>query len=174
MVDKVTISLGAIRDRESGNVFCAAVLVYKDHHARLNDIFPSNGEYTNMSGGLAHIAARALNRLHRKCIVDLRMACQTKEFLTNLEIASGYRKGSKESIVGRNKDAFESLVRAINTHVEAGQVQVSWKPEDGYCYEVSEMATSFRDTWKENLNIPDIPSADMAAVQESLSHGGHR
>lgn len=148
----VKIAVSASRDRQSGHVFCAAILEYKGEQARLNGILPCRSDapehYVSMAAGLAYITRQALLRLNRKCEVKVYSGTNMDDFTRNLEIVSGYRKAPK----GNNEatiNAFNGLLHAINLNVEKGAIKFAWEPEDVLVSEVTATSESFKEVFLE-------------------------
>lgn len=150
--DVVKIAVSASRERESGHVFCAAILEYQGQSARLNGILPCRGagseNYVSMSAGLAFITRQALLRLNRKCHVKVFSGTNMDDFNRNLEISAGYRKAPKGDMKAIT-NTFDALVHAINLNVEKGDIKFAWEPEDSLVNEATATSESFRDIFIE-------------------------
>lgn len=155
MPKTVYIAVGAKRDAETGNVFCAATLSYEgaetDYKARFTDILTraiAQSE-TSVSGGLAYVLRKSLNRLTEPCIVRVRIGQATDEITRCMTIYAGAMSKGAHKLKPINLAVYPELIKTINGHVSGGNIQIGREDDNPLVVEVNEMAESFRQDWLE-------------------------
>lgn len=155
MPKTVYIALGAKRDAETGNVFCAATLSYEgaetDYKARFTDILTRRiaQSETTVSGGFAYALRKALNRLTEPCIVRVRIGHATDELTRCMTAYCGALNKTAQKLAPINVAVYPELIRTINGRVSGGNIQIGREDDNPLVIEVNEMAESFKQDWLE-------------------------
>lgn len=155
----VHIAASAVRDRETGHVFCAAIMSWpagENERVFLRDILSgSDNSYINTAGGLAHIVAEAMGRLTRRCTVRVQIDTPPQEFSKFLELSAGSRKPTAHEAKLLNEmkktcGLFDRLVASIEAHTNKGSsagFSVTQVANDDAVCEAKSYATAYRDGW---------------------------
>ena len=158
--DIVHIAASAVRDRETGHVFCAAILSWpagQNERVFLRDILSGSGDgssYINTSAGLAHIVSVAMGRLSRRCSVKVQIDVAPTEFMKFMELTNGSRKPTAHEAkllqeMHRTRDMFSKLAASIEQRTLSNGLRfsvVKASDDDAVC-EVRSYASAYRDGW---------------------------
>ncbi len=167
----VHIAAAAVRDRETGHVFCAAIMSWPAGHSEqifLRDIVrgdPSGeGGYINAAGGLAYIVSESMKKLTRRCVVRVHVDVDPGEFIRSLELATGSRKANAHEArllkdMRKPREMFEALSHAIETYTNKlpNDFSISMSPDADNISAVKSYAVAYRDGWP-TRTIPAAPS----------------
>ncbi len=167
--DMVHIAASAVRDRETGHVFCAAILSWpagQNERVFLRDILSGSDDgsnYVNTSAGLAHIISEAMGRLNRRCVVRVQMDSAPAEFQKFLELANSTRKPTAHEAklmqgMHKTRALFSRLAASIEAHTPTTGIRFSASKEsddDAVC-EVRSYAAAYRDGWPSRNVTPPV------------------
>lgn len=161
----ITLSVGAKRNVNDGNVFCALVMSYEGsrlYQHRFTDILTRDiaGGETSVNGGFAYMIAKALSLLTETCRVRVYTSSDTRELTRSLALYSGARVNPEK--VYHNTNIYPALIRMINARVDGGDITIGCNTNDVLVNESLTMATAFYEQWESDV-------AARASAPKSIS-----